>query len=104
MTKLSLACGLALSAALAACASTPHSNAATTTAAPAAGTSVAAASTKPPKLICEDSTQMGSHFKQRICLTPEQVEQRRKEAQQAAFDFQNRPQPVNSQGSGTPPI
>lgn len=104
MTKLSLACGLALSVALAACSTTPPASQSTTgsTSAPAATTAATTASTKSPKLVCEDSTQMGSHFKQHICLTPEQVEQRRKEAQQAAQDFQNRGQAVNSDGK--PPV
>ena len=98
MTKLSLACGLALSAALAACSSVPGT-AQTATAAPAGTTAAATpvASTT-PKLVCEDSDQMGSHFSQRICLTPEQVEQRRKDSRQAAQDMQQRAQSLGSDG------
>ena len=49
--------------------------------APAASTTAApAASTAKPKLICEDAEQLGSHFRKRICLTPEQVEARKKAA------------------------
>jgi hypothetical protein len=104
MMKLSLACGLALSTALAACSSTPPAGQTATgsTSAPAATTAASTASTKGPKLVCEDTSQMGSHFSQHICLTPEQVEARRKEAQQAAQDFQNRPHPVS--GDGKPPV
>jgi hypothetical protein len=104
MTKLSLACGVALSVALVACSSTPPAGQSATgsTPAPAATTAASTASTKGPKLVCEDSSQMGSHFKSHICLTPEQVEARRKEAQQAAQDFQNRAHPVSADGK--PPV
>lgn len=79
-------------------AATPAATAATTTApaatapapgeptaaanpAPAASTTAApAASTAKPKLICEDDEQIGSHFRKRVCLTPEQVEARKKAA------------------------
>jgi hypothetical protein len=102
MTKLSRACGLILSAALTACASAPQNAPGAASAAPAAGTAIATASSSTPKLVCEDSSQMGSHFKQRICLTPEQVEARRRASQQAAQDFQNRAHPVS--GDGKPPV
>jgi len=102
MTKLSLACGLVLSAALTACASAPQDSPRTATAAPGAGTAIAAASGTRPKLVCEDSNQIGSHMAAHICLTPEQVEARRKEAQQAAQDFQNRPHAVSADGK--PPV
>lgn len=100
MTKLSLACGLTLSAALAACSSTPPAGQTATgsTSAPAATTAASTASTRGPKLVCEDTSQMGSHFSQHICLTPEQVAQRRKDSQQAAQDFQNRAHPVSADG------
>ena len=122
MMKLSLACGLALSALLAACSSAPtHSQLGTAaapsaavapaapaapaaTAAPAAGTAVATASTK-IKLVCDDTNQTGSHMITRICLTPEQMEARRKAAQQAAQDAQLRNAQSRSQSaSGGPPI
>jgi len=49
--------------------------------APTASTTAApAASTAKPKLICEDDEQIGSHFRKRVCLTPEQVEARKKAA------------------------
>ena len=107
MTKLSLACGLALSAALAAYSSVPKADptaTAATTAAPVSATTAAPAGTtaakvsKTPKLVCEESEQMGSHFSQHICLTPEQVAQRRKDSQQAARDLQSRAQPISSDG------
>jgi pectin methylesterase-like acyl-CoA thioesterase len=105
MTKLSLACGLALSAALAACSTTPPAAPMASTTAPAASTAAAittATATKGPKLVCEDANQMGSHMQQHICLTPEQVAERHKESQQAAQDFQNRGHSVSSDGK--PPV
>jgi hypothetical protein len=99
MTKLLMTCGLV--ALLTACAtSQPAPNAAasaatpTTTnvsAAPAAQTGAAATAGVPgkPKLICEETDQMGSHFQQRVCMTPEQAEARRKAAQAAMQNFQN---------------
>ena len=92
MTKLLMTCGLL--AALTACAtSQPAPMAAagsaapteTATSAPAVQTAVAAAPAK-GKLVCADSSRIDSHFKQRICMTPEQVEARRKAAQ---ADMQN---------------
>jgi invasion protein IalB len=103
MMKLSLACGLALSAAVAAYTSIAAPTA-TTAAAPAGATvapAAATASPKPataPKLVCESVNEMGSHMKKRVCLTPEQMAQRHKDSQQAAQDFQNRPHPVNANG------
>ena len=110
MTKLSLTCGLVLT--LAACASNPSTpapaaavsaptGAPAATTAPAAGTPTAAVSTK-PKLICDDTSQMGSHMMTRICLTPEQAEARRKAAQQAAFEAQNKAKPLNANGAAPP--
>lgn len=81
MTKLSLACSLALSVALAACSSAPPaaSNANDT---PATNAATPAKASSKPKLACGDDTdQMGSHFAHPICLSPEQVEQREKDAQ-----------------------
>lgn len=91
MTKLTLACGLALSLSLMACASTPKPAAASasgTTAAPAAGTSTAQASTK-PKLICEETKPLGSNLPQRICMTPEEAAARQKAAQDKMRNIQN---------------
>lgn len=97
MTKLFLTCGLL--AALTACAtSQPAPMAAASpatsavpaaTSAPAAqtATTVAAAPGK-PKLVCEETDQMGSHFPQRVCMTPEQMEARRKAAQAAMQNYQ----------------
>lgn len=113
MTKLSLACGLALSAALAtyssvlladttAAAATAAAPAAATTAAPADTTAAAAAKKSKPKLVCEEADQMGSHFSQHICMTPEQMAQRRKDSQRAAQDLQQRAQAVSAEGK--PPI
>lgn len=97
MTKLFLACGLALSAALAACSSAPPAAPTATTASGATTTAPTTASTK-PKLVCDDSDQMGSHFSHPICLTPEQVEQRQKDSRQAAQDMQQRAQAVSADG------
>jgi len=101
MTKLSFACGLALSAVLAACASAPHNSPAAASAAPAAGTTTVAAAGDKPKLVCEDSTQIGSHFKQRICMTPEEAEARRKAAQ-AMFNQSGHTNPCGNNPCGQP--
>ena len=97
MTKLSLACGLAFSVVMAACSSVPKSDQAAT-AAPAAATTARAAPAT-PKLICEDSTQIGSHMSQRICLTPEQVAERRKAAQ-AMFNQSGHTNPCGNSPCG----
>ena len=94
MTKLTLACGLALSLSLMACASTPKPAAAVpaatgSTAAPAAGTSSAQASASKPKLICEESKPLGSLLPQRICMTPEEAAARQRAAQEKMRDIQN---------------
>lgn len=73
--------------------------------APAAPTTAApAVSTAKPKLICEDETEIGSHFRRRICMSPEQAAARRKAAQDA---FRNRSstQSCNDSGcsGGAPP-
>lgn len=109
MTKLPLACGLALSAAIAVHASVSLADpAATTAAAPVAATVAPAAATAAskapatPKLVCESVNEMGSHMKKRVCLTPEQMAQRHKDSQQAAQDLQNRATPVNA--NGKPPV
>ena len=112
MMKLSLACGLALSTILVACSSAPTQSqpsaaapaantAPAVTTAPAAGTATATASTK-IKLVCDDTNQTGSHMMTRICLTPEQMEARRKAAQEAAQQAQMHN--VQSQSQGQPPI
>lgn len=106
MTKLSFACGLALSTVVAAWSSAPLADS-TAPAAPA-GTAVAPAGTsattasKTPKLVCENISEAGSHMKKRVCLTPEQMEQRHRDSQRAAQDLQQRAQPVNSEGK--PPV
>ena len=110
MTKLSFACGLALSTVVAGWSSMlMAAPAAATAAAPASATSVPAGATAPskaaaatPKLICESVSESGSHMKKRVCLTPEQMEQRHKDSQQAARDMQQRAQAVNAEGK--PPI
>jgi hypothetical protein len=45
-------------------------------AAPAA-TATEAAKPEKPKKVCVEEAQMGSHFKKRICATPEEWEKRR---------------------------
>ena len=93
MTKLTLACGLALSLSLMACASTPQPATAVpaasgSTAVPTAGTSTAQTSTK-PKLICEEDKPLGSLLPQRICMTPEEAAARQKAAQDKMRNIQN---------------
>ncbi len=99
MTKLLMTCGLL--AALTACAtSQPASTAPASAAAPAAasasaapaaqsGAAPVAAAPGKAKLVCEETDQMGSHFQQRVCMTPEQAEARRKAAQAAMQNYQN---------------
>ncbi|MFI4967454.1 MAG: hypothetical protein ACHQAU_01910 [Gammaproteobacteria bacterium] len=100
MTKLLMTCGLLV--ALTACATSqpapsaaaaPATPAATETAAaaPAAQTGAAPVAAAPgkSKLVCEETDQMGSHFQQRVCMTPEQAEARRKAAQEAMRNYQN---------------
>ncbi len=97
MTKSFLICGVL--AALTACAtSQPASTASTASAAaPAvaaadttAGAPAATTAAAPgkPKLVCEETQQLGSHFPQRVCMTPEQMEARRKAAQAAMQNYQ----------------
>ena len=89
MTKTTLACGLALSFAIAACASSPQQTA-SGTAAPAGGTSATAqAAPAKPKLICEEQKPLGSLLPQRICMTPEEQAQRQKAAQEKMREIQN---------------
>jgi len=90
MTKLTLACGLALSLSLLACASTPTPAAPSAAAgAPAAGTATAQAAATKPKLVCEESKPLGSLLPQRICMTPEEADQRRKAAQEKVRQIQD---------------
>jgi hypothetical protein len=113
MMKLTLACGLILILilTLAACASNSASpGMANATPAPAAGTqaavSVATKSTvqaAKPKLVCDDSSQTGSHLATRLCMTPEEAEARRKASQAAAQQFQMQNKQSCGQ-SGCPPI
>ena len=85
MTKLLMTCGLL--AALTACATSQPTPG--TSAAPAAqsGAAPVAAAPAKPKLICDETARIDSHFQQRVCMTPEQVEARRKATQAA---MQNR--------------
>lgn len=89
MSKLLMTCGLVM--ALTACATSQPASTASSGAstAPAAqsGAAPATAVTK-PKLVCEDTAQMGSHFQQRVCMTPEQAEARRKAAQATMQNMQ----------------
>ena len=97
MTKLALACSLALT--LMACASNPNNSAPAaapaangTTSAPASGTAPAAASAQAPakpKLVCEEQKPLGSLLPQRICMTPEEAAARRKAAQDRVQNMQN---------------
>jgi hypothetical protein len=61
--------------------------AAETQAAPAAGAEAPAKAepAKPaaPKKVCVEEPQMGSHFKRRICATPQEWEKRRLQDQEA---------------------
>ena len=100
MSKLFLTCGLLV--ALTACATSQPSPSAS--AAPAAAPAAAAPESAPaaasasqpqtaaapakPKLVCEDSARTDSHFKQRVCMTPEQMAERRKAAQEAMRNAQ----------------
>lgn len=107
MTKLSFACGLALSTVVAAWSSmlmadTPAASAGTAAAAAPAAATAAPKAAATPKLVCESVSEAGSHMKKRVCLTPEQMEQRHKDSQQAARDMQSRAQAVNAEGK--PPI
>jgi len=115
MTKLLITCGLL--AALTACAtSQPAPSAAASSAvppatsasaAPASQTAVAATAAAPakPKLVCDETARIDSHFQQRVCLTPEQVEARRKAAQEAMRNYQNSTVSACGDGgcSGGPP-
>lgn len=100
MTKLLMTCGLL--AVLTACAtSQPAPSAAAAPAAPAvtdtasaapaaqSGAAPVAAAPGKSKLICEDTSRIDSHFQQRVCMTPEQAEARRKAAQEAMRTYQN---------------
>ena len=93
MTKLTLACGLALSLSLLACASNPQqtaSGAATPTPADSSSTATAQASEPAkPKLVCEESKPLGSLLPQRICMTPEEAAARQRAAQQKMREMQD---------------
>src|SRR5579859_2808712 len=105
MRTLLLTCGLM--AVLTACATSQPSPTAEATPA-AAPTSVASAATSAApqaapaptkgKMVCEDSARIDSHFKQRVCMTPEEVEARRKAAQADMQNYQN--SSVCAQGGG----
>ena len=51
--------------------------AATAPAEPAKAEAVKPAKAEKPKKVCVQETQLGSHFKTRICATPEEWERRR---------------------------
>ncbi|WP_293677505.1 hypothetical protein [uncultured Phenylobacterium sp.] len=60
-------------------------------AAPAAAVATAAEKPAKPKKICVEETRMGSHFRQRICATKEEWDQRRlRDAEAMARDGSNR--------------
>lgn len=107
MTRSILLCGLlALSTAVLAD-TTATAPAATATpvpatdaaqAAPSAASAVAAAPAK-PKLVCETTHPLDSHINQRICMTPEQMAERKKAAQEAMRRLQAG-KPCATSGSG----
>lgn len=71
---------LALAAALLAPAATPsETDTAATPARPAAPSASAPPAAKPdePKKVCVVEPQLGSHFRKRICATPQEWEERR---------------------------
>ena len=104
MMKLLMTCGLTL--ALTACATSQPSPIAS--AAPAAQTSAIVTSAPKVKLVCEDTRPLGSHIPQRICLTREQIEARKKATQEAMrrMDSTNGQGGFNPNGSGAggPPL
>jgi len=92
MTRLTLFCALLFASvtvladggAPAASTATPPAAAAAPAPAPAAASAVAAAQPKPkPKLVCETTHPMDSHINQRVCMTPEEMEERKKHDQEA---------------------
>ncbi|HEX2668591.1 MAG TPA: hypothetical protein VHP13_09480 [Gammaproteobacteria bacterium] len=94
MTKFALACGLALSLGIVACASNPETPApaadTSATPAPAAGSAAEAPKTAAkPKLVCEESKPLGSLLPQRICMTPEEAAARKRASQDAMRNIQN---------------
>ena len=89
MTKTTLACALALSLAVAACASTPKQTAGTSAAPGGSTAAVAQAAPAKPKLVCEEQKPLGSLLPQRICMTPEEAAARQKAAQDKMRDMQN---------------
>ena len=93
MTRSILLCGLlALSTTVLADAPTATTSAGAATAtpqaaAPAAASAVVAAPAK-PKLVCEVNHAIDSHINQRICMTPEQMAERKKAAQEQMMRLQ----------------
>lgn len=87
----------------------PAASSAAATPAPAPATAVTAVAPKSstPKLVCEDSTEIGSHLRKRICLTPEQVEARKKAARNFSDNMHSTVQcgasGCGGMGSGGPP-
>jgi len=108
MTKLLLTCGLVM--ALTACATSQPSPSAGVS--PAASPAVAATTAAPqvaaapskPKMVCEETDQMGSHFSQRVCMTPEEMEARKRAAQESMRNLQNSSvSACGDNGCGGPP-
>jgi len=102
MTRSILLCSLlALSSAVLADTTATAPAATVTPAAPAAVSAVAAAPAAPakPKLVCETTHAIDSHINQRICMTPEQMAERRKADQERMRLLQaGKPCNVNSAG------
>jgi hypothetical protein len=102
MTTLSLACGLAVLAALVACSSVPKAASTGDAAVPSVASRVAAA--RAQGLVCDDDNMTGSHMTQRLCLTPEEAKQRHQASQGAAFDAQHQAIPKATDGSQPPSL
>lgn len=84
MTRSILLCGLLTLSTVVLADTTATAPAATATpaaTAPAAASAVAAAPAK-PKLVCESTHAIDSHINQRICMTPEQMAERKKADQE----------------------
>ena len=87
MTRMLIASGLILSAVLAACSSVPKAASTGATALPSVAARVTAA--RKQGMVCDDDSLTGSHLTQRLCLSPEEAEERHKASQGAAFDIQH---------------
>jgi ABC-type sugar transport system substrate-binding protein len=78
MAMAGLLVTLAAAAAMAQAAPTPGPD---PSPAPAAAAAEKAAKPAKPEKVCVEETQMGSHFKRRICATPDEWERRRRKDQ-----------------------